>query len=167
MFEKRKGFTLIELLVVIAIIGTLSGIVLVSMGGARSRARDANRQSDMRQIVSAQEMYYGDKDSYLTGATGEGTTPPIDVYLRGLNDPQCPDAACSGNDNYNWPDNSGALNCSDDNFDADAGQWFCVYAKLENLGHCSSSAYFAASHRGTMIVCNGAPSVDLLCTCFH
>ncbi|MFH1575372.1 MAG: type II secretion system protein, partial [Candidatus Nealsonbacteria bacterium] len=62
--KKNRGFTLIELLVVIAIIGILSSIVLVSMGGARKTARDGVRKADMRQIITAQEMYYGELDVY-------------------------------------------------------------------------------------------------------
>ncbi|MCP6719506.1 MAG: type II secretion system GspH family protein [Patescibacteria group bacterium] len=150
--NSKKGFTLIELLVVIAIIGTLSGIVLVSLGGARSKARDAVRQSDLRQFVSAQELYYGDFDAYLQAVAQDGT-PAVTPYLDGLNDPQ------STNPDYKWQDNS-ATGCND-------SQVFCVYATLENNGSCTTARYFASSEKGTKEVCDTAPVVGIGdCVCF-
>lgn len=59
-FSLDRGFTLIELLVVISIIGTLATLVLIQLGTARGRARDAKRISDVNQIRSAVELYYDD-----------------------------------------------------------------------------------------------------------
>lgn len=60
----KKGFTLLELLVVIAIIGILSSVVMVSLGNARAKSRDAKRLTDLKQIQSALTLYYNDNDLY-------------------------------------------------------------------------------------------------------
>jgi len=65
--EQKKsltGFTLIELLVVIAVIGMLASIVLVSLGPARGKARDARRLSDLKQIQLALQLYYDKYGDY-------------------------------------------------------------------------------------------------------
>jgi type II secretion system protein G len=67
--KNKKGFTLIELLVVIAIIGLLSTLAVVSLNSARSKARDARRTSDIRQIQTALEMYFNDVSAYPIRAT--------------------------------------------------------------------------------------------------
>jgi type II secretion system protein G len=61
---KKQGFTLIELLVVISIIGLLASVVLVSLNGARSKARDARRKADLAQLSKALEMYATDYGGY-------------------------------------------------------------------------------------------------------
>ncbi len=61
--KTKKGFTLIELLVVIAIIAILSAIGLVALNGAREKARDAQRRSDIAQFRTALALYYDDFNS--------------------------------------------------------------------------------------------------------
>lgn len=62
-----KGFTLIELLVVIAIIGILASIVLVSLNGARGKARDAQRLANLEQGV---KIILGDNNADSSTAIG-------------------------------------------------------------------------------------------------
>lgn len=94
--KRKKGFTLIELLVVISIISLLSSIVLASLNTARSKARDAQRQSDLAQIQNALELYY-DKYGYYPspqGAANDGTA----ICNSGLNahgDPWCRDTTAN------------------------------------------------------------------------
>ena len=58
------GFTLIELLMVIAIIGILSSIVLVNLSGARLRAKDARRVTQLKSVTDLLEMYNLDYGKY-------------------------------------------------------------------------------------------------------
>lgn len=62
--QNKKGFTLIELLMVIAIIGILASIIMVNLTGAKTRATDARRMSEISQIASALEAYYAANGSY-------------------------------------------------------------------------------------------------------
>ncbi|MCR4314415.1 MAG: type II secretion system GspH family protein [Candidatus Uhrbacteria bacterium] len=62
MFANRKGFTLIELLVVIAIVGILVAVIFVALDPATrfGQARDAVRQNDVQEILSAVKLYQVD-----------------------------------------------------------------------------------------------------------
>lgn len=145
--NKNRGFTLIELLVVISIIGILSSIVLVSMGGARSKARDARRQSDIRQIGTAQELYYTDNEKYVT-ATADNLGP-IDPYMLTIpTDPQ------GGNYEYVANDPTSTDTCDA----GDSDQCFCVCAKLE-----ADDTYFCAGRKGVKNVGASVPDNDQDC----
>ncbi len=67
----KKGFTLVELLVVISIIALLSTIAAVSLGSARTKARDTTRIATMKQLATGLEQFYSDKGGYppTNGAT--------------------------------------------------------------------------------------------------
>lgn len=70
--KKNRGFTLIELLVVIAIIGILASIVLVSLSGARNRAKDTRIISEMSQIRSLAELFYNEQNpNTYSGVEGD------------------------------------------------------------------------------------------------
>lgn len=152
-----KGFTLIELLVVISVIGMLASIVLVSLGPARARARDAKRVSDIRQISLAMELCYGDAScnavndsTYLAIAASTVaddtirrlTTTAIGTYMPTIpRDPgggpvgvtgRC-DAAASTVESL-----AGAY-CG---FTTAAGASYCIYARL------SDTRVFTASEKG-------------------
>jgi len=100
--KKEKGFTLIELLVVIAIIGVLAAFAMVSLGGARSKARDAKRLSDMRQVQTALEMYYADLNSYPAALTpGSSISNGSTVYMSKFpNNPSPRNDGPCGTDDY-------------------------------------------------------------------
>jgi prepilin-type N-terminal cleavage/methylation domain-containing protein len=80
MKMNKKGFTLIELLVVIAIIGLLSTLAVVALGNARTKARDAKRMSDLKQVQTALELYYTDNNKY-PGTSGTPLTAVTNAAL--------------------------------------------------------------------------------------
>lgn len=150
--KKTEGFTLIELLVVIAIIGMLASIVLVALGPARERGRDAKRQSDIRQVSTAMELCYDDadcgggKEKYVSSTGGANNLTNIDsdstpCYLCAVP----VDPTNSGSLQYTWISNSANTTL------------YCVYALLEGP---STSTYIAASHKGTKFDLAAAPTTS-------
>jgi prepilin-type N-terminal cleavage/methylation domain-containing protein len=160
---KKKGFTLIELLVVIAVIGMLASIVLVSLGPARAKARDAKRVSDIRQISLAMELCFDDADcgaaeAYLTidatpNAQGALVTTSIGSYLDSLpTDPGGGTATCATAASAN--ENAAGAYCG---FDGTTSQ-YCIYARL------SDGRVFAASEKGSQYMTPSAiPASNAAC----
>lgn len=120
MFQKNeRGFTLVELLVTVGIIGILATITVASLSGTRTRARDAQRISDIKQLVSILDAEFaanpgGDEAGealagcdgstaalkLTTACTGPGTSIP-EAFAK-FKDPQTPATACA---------NAGAASC--------------------------------------------------------
>ena len=80
--ELLTGFTLIELLVVISIISLLSIVVFASVNSARVKARDATRIAEVRQLVTALQLYYNDNNSFpaTSGAQNEENGDSHDYF---------------------------------------------------------------------------------------
>ena len=67
-----RGFTLVELIVVIGIIAILATAVMSGFSGSQAQARDAERQTELRQLEIAIESYRRDNRRYPSGCGGTG-----------------------------------------------------------------------------------------------
>ncbi len=65
----EKGFTLIELLVVVAIIGILAAIAIPQYATYKQQAADSQSKSDLHNMATAMEAFYGSNGNSYTGAT--------------------------------------------------------------------------------------------------
>ena len=79
--SEKKGFTLIELLVVIAIIGVLATLLLLQLGGARGKSRDAKRLSDVTQLKTAIEQYFDDNTGTYPAMSLYDASDPLEDYI--------------------------------------------------------------------------------------
>ncbi len=64
---------MIEILIVVAIIGILASVVLVGLGPAQRKGRDARRISDLRNVQTGLELYFS-KCGFYPGDPESGTS---------------------------------------------------------------------------------------------
>lgn len=64
--SKQQGFTIVELLIVIVVIGILAGLVIVTFNGIQQKARNTERQTDVKAMQSHLEAYNAQNGYYPT-----------------------------------------------------------------------------------------------------
>lgn len=96
--HKRSGFTLIELLVVIAIVGILVAVVFVALDPATrfEQARDAVRQNDVQEILSAIKLHQVDNEGDYLASIAATTAGSVYMIVDGAMALGCDDnnASC-------------------------------------------------------------------------
>lgn len=89
MTYRSRGFSLIELMVSITIIGILSSIIYANFGGGNAKARDAERQTDLRVLQTALAQFKQQNGRYPamgTDSNGDGYSSESEsaTYIVGL-----------------------------------------------------------------------------------
>ena len=72
--RRQHGFTIVELLIVIVVIGILAALVITTFTGIQKKARDTERQTDIKAIHGQMEAYYAENGKYPTFANMNDAT---------------------------------------------------------------------------------------------
>lgn len=134
--NSQKGFTIVELLIVIVVIGILAALVINTFSGVQKRARDSERQTDIKALISQIEAYYQNNDRYPV-ATEITTTNLPGLDAAALKNPKgaagltaATNATQTSNTAYYyWAQDDAGAACT---VALASCQTFCIYAPLEN-----------------------------------
>ena len=142
--SNRKGFTLIELLIVVVIIGILAAIAIPKFANTKEKAILASMKSDLRNLVTAEEGFFSDNQTY--------STDPQPSQANAAT----PGGACDG---------SVAFQASSGNTvvigDCDAAGWNATVTNSAIKGAINTCGIYvgsAASPNAASVVTEGAPA---------
>ena len=84
--NKQSGFTIVELLIVIVVIGILAGLVITTFNGIQQKARDTERETDIKALHAQVEAFWAQKGYYpsLTDMNDRAANGFVATNLKGL-----------------------------------------------------------------------------------
>ena len=84
--NKQSGFTIVELLIVIVVIGILAGLVITTFSGIQQKARDTQRETDIKALHGQVEAFWAQKGYYpsLTDMNSQAAGGFVQTNLKGL-----------------------------------------------------------------------------------
>ncbi len=142
--RKESGFTIVELLIVIVVIGILAALVITTFSGVQKKARDTERQTDIKALHGQVEAYYAQKGNYPTLANMQDNAW-VSGNLKGLDTESAHDpkggagnniTAAAGNNQYAYAVTP--ANC--DNTSGNECTGYALTATLEGGGTFAKNA---------------------------
>lgn len=146
--NKQQGFTIVELLIVIVVIGILAALVITTFTGIQQKARDTERQTDIKSLQGQIEAYYAQKGNYPTrtdvnSATWRSTNMK-GIEAEALRDPKDTDATGTlqtavSTTEYRYDVRTASTGTAGD---CEAAEATCLYYTLEADLETSGAANF-------------------------
>lgn len=158
--DNQKGFTLIELLVVIAIIGTLSSVVLASLNTAREKARDAHRQSTLKELEKALAIYHLEHNKYPNTSGWYGDSSCTAGWFTDRNSTNWIPGLVSGGYINSLPDDSKESGCNTYIYNSNGTDYKLMAHYLRESGSLTKGEPMARCSSGcTASACVPQPSM--------
>ncbi len=144
MTALKKGFTLIELLMVFAIIAVVATFFITYSTGGTKKARDAKRESDIKQYQNSLEIFAAKNSTLYPSQTTAAGVQASTTLCQNLTLTSCPeDPINSSNSSYMYRyqsdgSGSGTVNATKyvlwTQFEAISGYWvICSNGKVGQL----------------------------------
>jgi len=132
--HRQNGFTIIELLIVVIVIGILATLVFTTFSGVERNNRNKDRETDIKDLLSQVEFYYGQNNKYPT--------------LANLNDATWRTANLKGFDTETLKDPSGSESILVSNPTAGAYSYVVTPTDCNNAGVDCTGYTLTATNEG-------------------